>query len=92
MNKNSLDSRKCSIYFDSSGVEHAPKEIRKFIGCKNITTNFYRIKAYDSIMCGYFCIGFIDFKLKGKRLLEYTNWFFPKKYIKNDKLIIKHFQ
>ena len=48
-------------YFDSFGVEHIPKEIRKFIRNKNIITNIYRIQAYDSIMYGYFCIGFIDF-------------------------------
>ena len=64
-------------YFDSFGVEHIPKEIRKFIGSKNIITNIYRILAHDSIMCGYFCIGFIDFMLKGKSLLEYTNLFSP---------------
>ena len=57
-------------YFDSFGVEHIQKEIKKFIGNKNITRNIYRIKAYDSIMCGYFCIGFIDFTLKGKSLLD----------------------
>ena len=44
-------------YFDSFGVEHILKEIRKFIGNKNIKTNIYRIQAYDSIMSGYFCIG-----------------------------------
>ena len=65
------------IYFDSSGVEHVPKEIKKFIGNKNIVTNISRIQAYDSIMCGYFCIEFIDFMLKGKCL---TNM---KKMIKN---------
>ena len=65
------------IYFDSFGVEHIPKEIKKFIGNKNIITNIYRIQAYDLIMCGYFCIGFIDFMLKGKSLLDYTNLFSP---------------
>ena len=60
-------------YFVSFGVEHIPKDIRKFFGSKNIITNIYRIQAYDSIMCGYFCLGFIDFMLKGKSLLEYTN-------------------
>ena len=54
------------IYFNSFGVEHIPKEIKKFIGNKNIIANIYRIQAYDSIMCGCFCIGFIDFMLKGK--------------------------
>ena len=42
-------------YFDSFGVEYIPKAISKFIGKKNI----YRIQAYDSIMCGYFCIGLL---------------------------------
>ena len=44
------------IYFDSFGVEHIPKEIIKFIGRKNVIANIFRIQAYDSIMCGYFCI------------------------------------
>ena len=55
-------------YFDSFGVEYVPKEIRTFINNKNIRTNIFRIQAYDSIMCGYFCIGFIDFMLAGKNL------------------------
>ena len=46
-------------YFDSFGVEHIPKEIRKFIGNKNIIANIFRIEAYNSIMCGYFCIGLL---------------------------------
>ena len=78
-------------YFDSFGVEHIPKEIKKFIGNKNIM-NIYGIQAYDLIMCGYFCIGFIDFMLKGKSLFEYTNLFSPNDYEKNDKIILKYFQ
>ena len=38
-------------YFDSFGVEHIPKETKKFIGNKNVVTNIYRIQAYNSIMC-----------------------------------------
>ena len=79
------------IYFDTFRVEYSPKEIRKFIGNKNITTNIYRIQAYDSIMCGYFCTRSIDFMLKGKSLSEYTNLFFPNEYEKNDKIILKYF-
>ena len=79
------------IYFGSFGAEHIPKENKKFIGNKNITTNIYRIQAYDSIMCGYFCIGFIDLMLKGKRLLDYTNLFSPNDYEKHDKIIVKYF-
>ena len=61
-------------YFHSFGVEHIPTEIIKFIENRNIKTNIFRIQAYDSIMCGYFCIGFIDFMFKGKTLTEYTNF------------------
>ena len=56
------------IYFDSFGVEHVPKEIKKFIGNKDIKTNIFRIQAYNSIMCGYFCIRFIDFMFANKTL------------------------
>ena len=49
-------SNRGAIYFDSFGLEHIAKEIKKFIGNKNIVTNVHRIQAYDSIMCGYFCI------------------------------------
>ena len=52
-------------YFDSFGVEHIPKEIKKFIGSRNITANTFRIQSYYS-RCGYFCIGFIDFMLNSK--------------------------
>ena len=60
-------------YFDSFGVEHTPKEIKKFISSKNIKTNIYRIQANYLIICGYFCIGFIYFMIKNKSLLDYTN-------------------
>ena len=68
------------------------KKLKKYIGNKNIITNIYRIQEFDSIMCGYFCIGFIDFMLKGKILLEYTNMFTPEDYENKDKIILKYFQ
>ena len=74
------------------GVENIPKGITKFIGSKYIITNNYRIQAYDSIMCRYICIGFIDFMLKGGSLLDYENVFFPKKYEMSNKIILKFFQ
>ena len=79
-------------YFDSFGVEHIPKEIKTFINNKNIKTNIFRIQAYDSVMCGYFCIGFIDFMFKGKTLIEYTNLFSPNNFEKNDDLILSYFK
>ena len=80
-----------TIYFDSFEVEHIPKEIKTFISNKNIKTNIFRIQAYDSIMCGYFCIGFIDFMLKGKTLTEFTNNFTPNNFKKNDDIILNYF-
>ena len=79
-------------YFDSFGVEHIPKEIKTFINNKNIKTNIFRIQAYDSIMCGYFCIGFIDFMLAGKTLTEFTNIFSLNKLKKNDDIILNYFK
>ena len=81
-----------AIYFDSFGVEHVPKEIKKFIGNKNIITYLYRIQAYNSITYGYFLIAFIYFILKAKSLLDYTNLFSPNEHKKDDKVILKYFQ
>ena len=55
-----------ATYFDGFGNEHVSKEIIQFIDKSSITTNVCRIQAYDSVMCAYFCIGFIDFMLKVK--------------------------
>ena len=79
-------------YFDSFGIEHIPKEIKKFIENKNIITNLYGIQAYNLIMCGYFFVGFIHVILEGKSLLDYTNLYLPNKYEKNNKMMLKHFQ
>ena len=67
-------------------------KLKKILGNKNIMTNIYRIQVYNWIMCVYFCIGFIDFMLKGKSLLVYRNLFSPNDYEKNDKRILKYFQ
>ena len=64
-------------YFHSFRVEHIPIEMKAFIGNKNIKRNIFRIQTYDSVMCGYFCIGFIDFTLAGKTLTDFTNLFSP---------------
>ena len=58
---------------------------------RNTIKNIYRIQSYDSIMCECFCIGFIDFMLKGRSFLGYTNLFCPNDYEKNDKIILKYF-
>ena len=78
-------------YFDSFGVEDIPKEIKSFIKNKNIKTNIFRIQAYDSIMCGYFSIRFVDFMLAGKTLTEFKNLFSPNNFKKNDYIILNYF-
>ena len=75
-------NNKTVTYVDSFGAEHIPKETKKFINNKNIVVNIFRIQAYDSVMCGYFCIGFIDFMLKGKNLTDFTNLFSPNHFKK----------
>ena len=86
---------KYAVYFDNFGVEHIPKEIKKFNGNKDIKANIFRLQAYDSTMCGYFCIEFINYIFKGKTLLEYTNLFYflirtLKRMIKLVKAYLKH--
>ena len=80
------------VYFDSFGVENAPEEIKKFIGNRNIKTNIFRVQANDSIMYGYFCIGYIDFMLAGKTLIDYTNLFSPHDFNKNDQISFSYFK
>ena len=78
-------------YFDSFVVEHIPKEIIKFIENRNIKRNIFRIQAYDSIACGYFCIAFTDFMFKDQSLTDYTNLFSPNHFKENDDTILKYF-
>ena len=83
---------KYTVYFDSFGIEHIPKEINKFIANKKIKASIFRIQAYDSVMCGYFCIEFINYMLKGKKLLDYTNLFSPNDFKNNDQVIKRIFK
>ena len=78
-------------YFDSFGLEHIPKEIKKFTGGKDIIANICGMQAYDSIMCGYFYIRFIDFMFKGKSLTDIINLFSPDDFQRNDNTILNYF-
>ena len=71
------------IYFDSFGFEHIPEEIKEFIGNKNIKANIFRVQANNSVMCGYFCIGFMT---------DYTSLFSPHDFSKNDQIILSFFK
>ena len=80
------------IYFDNFGEEYIPNEIKKSIRKKNIKINIFRIQDYNSIMCGYFCILFIEFMLKDKTLNDFTNLFSPNDFQKNDEINSRYFK
>ena len=80
------------IYFDSFGVEHVLKEIKRFIGHKNTKTNIFRIQADNSIMCGYFCIGFIDIMFAGRSLIDFNRLFSRYDFKKNYDIIMSYFK
>ena len=52
--------------------------------------NIVRTQDDDSIICGFYCIAFIEYMIPGKILLDYTNLFSPNNYRKNDKIIYKY--
>ena len=74
------------------GVEHVPKEMKRFIRNKNIKTNLFRIQANYSITCGYFSIGFIDFTFANKTLIDFTSLLSPYDFKKNDNIILSYFK
>ena len=84
-------NNKTVTYFASFGIEHISKEVKKIVNNKNIIANIFRIQGYDSIMCGYFCIGFIDYMFMGKSLTDYTNLFSPNNFEENDDIILSYF-
>ena len=43
-------------------------------------------------MCGYFCIGFINFMFNSKSLTDYTKLFSPNDFYENDNIILKYFR
>ena len=73
---------KTVTYFNSFGVQHISKEIKNINYNKYIIVNIFIIQAYDSVMCGYFCIGFADFMFKGNSLTDFTNIFSPNNFKK----------
>ena len=80
------------VYFDSFDVEHIPEEIKEFIRNKNTKASIFWIQANNSIMCGYICIGFIDFMLAAKKLTDFTTLFSPSDFDKNDNIILSYFK
>ena len=83
-----VKKNKC-IYFDSFGVEHIAEEIERFVKGLETDSNIYRVQSYDSIMCGYYCIKFIEYMFSGKKLTDFTNLFSPNDF---DLKTLKTFQ
>ena len=88
----SIEAHRIPLYVFANNIVYFEKHFKKFIGNKNIIANIYIIQAYDSIIYEYFCIGFINFMLKGKSLFDCKSLFSPNDYERNDKLILKYFQ
>ena len=80
------------VYFDSFGVENVPEEIKESVENKKIIANIFRLEANDSVMCGYFCIRFIDFTLAGEKLTDFTNMFSAHDFERNDDMIPSYFK
>ena len=76
------------VCFDSFSV----KEIKEFVGNKNIRANIFGVQANISVMCGYFCIRFIDFMLAGKKLIDFTSLFSPYDFENNDDITLSYFK
>ena len=87
-----LIDRNTAIYFDSFVIEYIPQEILSKIKDKSNTHNIFSIQDNESIMCGFYCIAFIEYVPSGKSLLDYTNLFSPNYYKKNDKIMYKYFK
>ena len=66
------------------------KKLKDLLDTK--TKQTFRIQADNSIMWGYFCIGFIDFMFAGKSLTDFTSLFSPYDFKKNDKIILNCFE
>ena len=66
--------------------------MKEFVGNKNIEANIFRVEANNSVICGYFCIGFIDFILAGKKLTDFTSLFSPHDFDKYGNRILSYFK
>ena len=54
--------------------------------------NIFPVQESNSVMCGYFCIGFIDFMLAGKKLNDFMSIFSPYDFKKNDSATLSYFK
>ena len=85
-------ARNTVVYFDSFGIEYIPIEVLSKIKDKSISYSIFRIRADDSVMCGLYCIAFVEYMPAGKTLLDYMNLFSSNDFKINDKIIYKCFK
>ena len=81
--------RNTAIYFNYFGIEYIPLEILSKIGDKSVTHNIFRLQDNKSIMCGFYCVTFIEYMLAGK---TYGDLFSSNCYKNNDRIIYKYFK
>ena len=84
--------RNTAVYFDSHGIEYIPWEVLNKIRGKLITDNIFRTQDNEPVMCGFYCIAFMEYMLAGNTLLDHTNLFSPNDYKKNWKIIYQYFK
>ena len=68
-------NKNTALYFDSFGIECIPQDILNKIKDKSITHKIFRIQDNKSIVCGFYCVTFIEYIFAVKALLDYTNLF-----------------
>ena len=73
-----------AVCFDSFETEYIPQEVLNKIRDGSIGYNIFRIPDNESIICVFLCNSFIEYMLVGKTLSDYTNYFSPNDYEKND--------
>ena len=71
-------------------MEHISQEVLSKIQGQPIIRNMFRIQDNDSIMCGFYCIVFMEYIIAQKTSLDYTNLFSPNDY--KNKIIQNYFK
>ena len=57
-----------AVYCGSFRIEYIPLEVLNIIKDKSITHNIFRIQDNESIMCGFYCIAFVEYMFAGEIL------------------------
>ena len=77
---------------NSFTIEYIPQKVSNKVKNKSLTHNIFRTQSDHTIMCGFYCIGFIDFVLVGKTVLDYAILFCPNNFKKNGYIIYNYFK